>query len=216
MRKGIGEILDAGCVPITFGGDHSISYPLISELCARHKKRVGVLHFDAHLDTMPAFGDDLYSRCSPFNRLYGDENFDSTKIVHIGIRGPRNHHQERIEAQKAGATVITAREIKLNGWQASIQKAIDIVSKDTDVIYVTVCSDVLDAAANPQGPFDPCGPTSFEVAMMLHEAGKAGAGAFDFVEIYPETCGTHQSAHTACWMALYFMNGVAQHRFANK
>ena len=27
MRKGIGEILDAGCVPITFGGDHSISYP---------------------------------------------------------------------------------------------------------------------------------------------------------------------------------------------
>ena len=69
MRKGIGEILDAGCVPITFGGDHSISYPLISELCARHKKRVGVLHFDAHLDTMPAFGDDLYSRCSPFNRL---------------------------------------------------------------------------------------------------------------------------------------------------
>ena len=54
MRKGIGEILDAGCVPITFGGDHSISYPLISELCARHKKRVGVLHFDAHLDTMPA------------------------------------------------------------------------------------------------------------------------------------------------------------------
>ena len=33
MRKGIGEILDAGCVPITFGGDHAISYPLISELC---------------------------------------------------------------------------------------------------------------------------------------------------------------------------------------
>ena len=43
--------------------------------------------------------------------------------------------------------------------------------------------------------------------MMLHEAGKAGAAAFDFVEIYPETCGAHQSAHTACWMALYFMNG---------
>ena len=165
---------------------------------------------------MPSFGDDLYSRCSPFNRLYGDENFDSTKIVHIGIRGPRNHHQERIEARKAGATVITAREIKLNGWQASIQKAIDIASKDTDALYVTVCSDVLDAAANPQGPFDPCGPTSFEVAMMLHEAGKAGAAAFDFVEIYPETCGAHQSAHTACWMALYFMNGVAQHRFGGQ
>ena len=69
MREKFGEIIDAGAIPITFGGDHSISYPMISEMAKRHKKRVGVIHFDAHLDTMPSFGDDLYSRCSPFNRL---------------------------------------------------------------------------------------------------------------------------------------------------
>ena len=61
MREKFGEIIDAGAIPITFGGDHSISYPMISEMAKRHKKRVGVIHFDAHLDTMPSFGDDLYS-----------------------------------------------------------------------------------------------------------------------------------------------------------
>lgn len=209
MRKKFGEIIDAGAIPITFGGDHSISYPMISEMAKRHKKRVGVLHFDAHLDTMPSFGDDLYSRCSPFDRLYQDENIDPTKVVHIGIRGPRNHPQERKEAKKYGATVITGMEIKKNGYEASVQKAIEIASKDTDVLYVTVCSDVLDAASNPQGPVDPCGLTSFELAMMLHACGEAGANAFDFVEIYPETCGPQPSAHTAVWMSLYFMNGLA-------
>ena len=75
---------------------------LSANCCKRHKKRVGVLHFDAHLDTMPSFGDDLYSRCSPFNRLYGDENFDSTKIVHIGIRGPRITIRSGIEPGRPG------------------------------------------------------------------------------------------------------------------
>ena len=81
-------------------------------------------------------------------------------------------------------------EIKKNGYEATIKKALEIASKDTDMIYVTICSDVLDASANPQGPVDPCGLTSFELAMMVNECGRAGANAFDFVEIYPETCGT--------------------------
>lgn len=175
MRKGIGEILDAGCVPITFGGDHSISYPLISELCAATRSA-----------WVCCISTPILTPCLPSAMTCTPAAPPSTVCMETRTSTPRRSFTSASaapqppsgahEAQKAGATVITAREIKLNGWQASIQKAIDIVSKDTDVIYVTVCSDVLDAAANPQGPFDPCGPTSFEVAMMLHEAGKAGAG----------------------------------------
>lgn len=212
IREKYGDMLDAGNIPIVFGGDHSIAYPLIQTLAARHKKRVGVIHFDAHLDNYPAFGDDPYARCSPFNRLYQDENMDPTKIVHLGIRGPRNHPQERKEAKKYGATVITAKEVKENGYKASIAKALEIAQKDTDVLYVTVCSDVVDGAANPQGPIDPCGLSTFEIAMMLNECGAAGACSFDFVEIYPETHGPHIGPHTANYFALYFMNGVARGR----
>ncbi len=118
MQEKIGEIYDANAMPIVFGGDHSISYPLITELAKRHKKRVGIIQFDAHMDNMPAFGDDLYSRCSPFHRLYENEDI----VVHLGIRGPRNHPNEAA-AKEYGATVITAIEVKKNGYEAAVKKA---------------------------------------------------------------------------------------------
>lgn len=122
IRERIGQIEDAHALPITFGGDHGIAYPIISEIAKRHPKRVGVLHIDAHLDNYSNFGDDEYARCSPFYQLYNDPNMDSTKIVHIGIRGPRNHKEEFANAKKYGATVILAREIKENGWKEPSEK----------------------------------------------------------------------------------------------
>ena len=182
IRKKVGEIYDAGAVPIILGGDHGI------------------------------FGDDPYSRCSPFYQLYNDPNMDPTKIVHIGIRGPRNHQEEFNNAKKYGANVILCREIKKNGWEASIKKAIELASKDTEVVYVTICADSLDAAFMPQGPQDMGGLTSFELLMMVHEAGLAGARALDFVEIYPDAYSLQPASHVGCWLALYFLNGVAERR----
>ena len=212
IRKKVGEIYDAGAVPIILGGDHGIAYPTISELAKRHPGKVGVLHFDAHLDNYSNFGDDPYSRCSPFYQLYNDPNMDPTKIVPIGIRGPRNHQEEFNNAKKYGANVILCREIKKNGWEASIKKAIELASKDTEVMYVTICADSLDAALMPQGPQDMGGLTSFELLMMVHEAGLAGARALDFVEIYPDAYSLQPASHVGCWLALYFLNGVAERR----
>ena len=212
IRKKVGEIYDAGAVPIILGGDHGIAYPTISELAKRHPGKVGVLHFDAHLDNYSNFGDDPYSRCSPFYQLYNDPNMDPTKIVHIGIRGPRNHQEEFNNAKKYGANVILCREIKKNGWEASIKKAIELASKDTEVVYVTICADSLDAAFMPQGPQDMGGLTSFELLMMVHEAGLAGARALDFVEIYPDAYSLQPASQVGCWLALYFLNGVAERR----
>lgn len=215
IRERIGQIVDAGAFPITFGGDHGIAYPIISEIAKRHPKKVGVLHFDAHLDNYSNFGEDLYSRCSPFYQLYNDPNMDPTKIVHIGIRGPRNHKEEFQNAKKFGASVILAGEVKENGWKASIQKAIDVAFQDTELVYVTVCSDCLDAANMPQGPQDMCGLTSYELCMMVHEAGLAGAKGFDFVEIYPDVLSYQTASHDACWATLYYLNGAAQRKRDN-
>ena len=212
IRKKVGEIYDAGAVPIILGGDHGIAYPTISELAKRHPGKVGVLHFDAHLDNYSNFGDDPYSRCSPFYQLYNDPNMDPTTIGHIGFRGPRNHQEEFNNAKKYGANVILCREIKKNGWEASIKKAIELASKDTEVMYVTICADSLDAAFMPQGPQDMGGLTSFELLMMVHEAGLAGARALDFVEIYPDAYSLQPASHVGCWLALYFLNGVAERR----
>jgi len=206
MRKGIRKILDNDKMPITFGGDHSISYPLISEFAKKYNGNIGIIQFDAHLDNMPSYGDELYARCSPFYNLYGDENVDPTKLVHFGIRGPRNHPDG---LKTAKANVITGLEIKKNGIMESIKKAIEIAGDGTDAIYVSVCSDVLDVANNPAGPPDPCGLTSFELAMALHECGKANARGMDIVEFYPPQDPNNTSSHVATWMVIYLLAGMA-------
>ncbi len=212
MREMIADILAYDKAPIIFGGDHSISYPLISEFAKKHKGKIGVIHFDAHMDNVYAHGEDKYARCSPFYRLYEDENVDASKMVHFGIRGPRNHPNGLNAAKKFGATVLTALEIKRLGIDAAIQKAIDVAFNGTEAVYVTVCSDVLDVANNPAGPPDPCGLTSFEMAVALNACGRAGAKAFDFVEIYPGQDPNNVSSHVAAWLALHLMAGITQKR----
>lgn len=213
IRDKFSKILEKNKIPVVFGGDHSISYPLISEFAKKYNGKIGVIHFDAHMDNMEVFGDEKYARCSPFHRLYEDVNVDPSKIVHFGIRGPRNNPSGIKAAKEHGATVITGMEIKLNGVLESIKKAIEIASKDTDAIYVTICSDILDIANNPAGPPDVCGLTTFELALALHECGKANAKAFDFVEIYPGQDPTNVSGHVAVWMTIYFLAGLTKANF---
>lgn len=213
IRNKFSDILDAKKIPVVFGGDHSISYPLISEYAKRHKGNFGVIHFDAHMDNMDSFGQEKYARCSPLHRVYEDENVSPANIVHFGIRGPRNNPAALKEARKFGATVITGMEAKNLGHAQAIKKAIEIARKGVDHLYVTVCSDILDVANNPAGPPDFCGMTTFELAMMLHECGKAGANAFDFVELYPGQDPNNISAHGAVWMTLYLLAGVVKNKF---
>lgn len=213
IRMEYKKIMDADKFPIVFGGDHSISYPLISEFAKKYNGNIGIIHFDAHMDNMESYGEQKYARCSPFHRLYEDENVNPKKLVHFGIRGPRNNPKGMIAAKKVGATVITGMEIKMNGILESIKRAIDIASDGTDAIYITVCSDILDIANNPAGPPDPCGLTSFELAVALHECGKANAQAFDMVELYPPKDPNNTSSHVATWMAIYFLAGVTKRKF---
>lgn len=212
LRKRYGEIVNADKFPIVFGGDHSISYPLIEVFAKKHNGKIGIIHFDAHMDNMPSYGKEKLARCSPFYRLYESKLVDNKNIVHIGPRGPRNHPDALSNASKNHATVITGMEIKVDGWKKAIEKAIAVASEGTEAIYVTVCSDILDVANNPGGPPDPCGLTSFELAMMLHECGKAKTEAFDYVEIYPLNDQSNISSHTAVWMTLHLLAGVTKRK----
>lgn len=51
------DIADAGAIPITFGGDHSLSYPLIKAFAKKYDGNIGIIHFDAHMDNMDSYGD---------------------------------------------------------------------------------------------------------------------------------------------------------------
>ncbi len=206
------DVFTHGAVPFSFGGDHSVTVPIVEAMVENTSAKVGILHLDAHLDNMPDYGGNRYARCSPLHRLYEHPRIDPKNIVHMGIRGPRNNPSQLKIAKERGAKVITSFEIKERGGDQAVAEAIEVLKNGTDTIYITVCSDVLDVAHNPGGPPDPNGLSTYELSRILMAGSAAGIGGFDFVEIYPTTDRNNVSGHTAVWMAVYVMAGMVRHR----
>ncbi len=203
------DLFNSGTIPIIFGGDHSITESVINALADSVDGSVGIVHLDAHMDNLVSFGPDKHARCSPLYRIYENPKIDASKIVHIGIRGPRNSAEQIQNANDVGATIITGHEVKTKGVDYTISKALEVVKDGTKAVYISVCSDILDIAFNPGGPTDLNGLSSYELSTILYEISRSGITGFDFVEIYPPSDPRNISSHTAAWMAIYTLSGIA-------
>lgn len=82
-----------------------------------------------------------------------------------------------------------------------------MASKDVDVVYLTICSDVLDFAFNPGGPVDGNGLNSYELLTMIYEFGKRGLCGMDYVEVYPMQDANQNSAHFVSTAVLHVLAG---------
>lgn len=106
IREAVAASLAVGAVPITLGGDHSISYPILQAIAARHGP-VEIMHVDAHPDLYDELDGDRRSHASPFARIM--EEGLCSRLVQIGIR-TANKHQRR-QAERFGVEQVTMRDI---------------------------------------------------------------------------------------------------------
>ena len=81
-------ILAAGVVPLSVGGDHSISLPILRAVAAR--RPVGMIHIDAHCDTGDDYLGSRFHHGAPFRRATEEGLLDPTRVIQIGIRGTTN------------------------------------------------------------------------------------------------------------------------------
>lgn len=204
----VAEVLSAGAVPLLIGGDHSFTPAAIDALGKKHAA-IGIIHLDAHFDNNENFGDDNYARCSPLMHIAKNPKVKKTSIVHLGIRGPRNSKLQMQHARESGATVLTILDIREQGFARAIDKTIAIAKTGTDAIYVTICSDILDASLNPGGPADFDGLSSAELFYALRRIGEQGFCGLDFVEIYPLQDSFNRSSHLAAWSLINALAGMA-------
>ncbi|MFI4986368.1 MAG: arginase family protein [Alphaproteobacteria bacterium] len=88
IEAAVGRIVAAGAVPVTMGGDGSVTLP---QLRALHRKYpdLALLHFDAHTDTYPGAGEGLgkYNPATTFTRAAEEGIVDARNSLHIGARG---------------------------------------------------------------------------------------------------------------------------------
>jgi len=169
IRRAILAAHAAGAVPISLGGDHSVTYPIIAALAEAHGP-LNILHFDAHPDLYDDFEGDPLSHASPFARIM--EKGRARRLVQFGIR-TLNHHC-RAQADRFGVELIEMRDF-----------APERVPIPEAPLYISIDLDGFDPAFAPGvAHHEPGGPSVREFLNVLQRVPGGIVGA-DIVELHP-------------------------------
>ncbi|WP_028745771.1 agmatinase [Rhizobium mesoamericanum] len=183
IEKGMTEIVTAGAIPLSVGGDHLTTLPVLRALATGGP--IGLIHFDAHSDTNDCyFGDNPYTHGTPFRRAIEEGLLDPGRIVQIGIRGSIYDAGEHDWAKQQGVRIIYMEEFVSRGAEDVMREAREIVGGLPT--YVTFDIDSIDPSMAPgTGTPETGGFTTREAQQMIRLlAGVRIVGA-DVVEVSP-------------------------------
>jgi agmatinase len=191
----VGAMLDQGARPLSVGGDHSISYPILKAV--GRARPVGLVHVDAHSDTGGPFDGLRENHGAPFRNAVLAGVLDPTRTVQIGLRGASEYLYEF--ATDAGMTCIHAEEVDLIGIPAIVAKARAVVGDGP--VYVSFDIDSLDPAFAPgTGTPEIGGLTTREVQAILRGLKGIDVVGGDVVEVAPQYDATTNTAHAGAQM----------------
>jgi agmatinase len=185
----VGQVLDAGAIPIVLGGDHGIAEPDI-RACAARRGPVGLIHFDTHTDTgREVFGVEV-SHGTPMFRLVESGDVDPRRYVQLGLRGYWPGETEFAWQAERGITSIFMHEIRDHGIEAAVESAVGVVGDGP--VFLSVDVDVLDPAFAPgTGTPEPGGMTSTQLLWAVREiARQVDLVGADVVEVIATGVGS--------------------------
>ena len=176
-------VLDAGIVPMTAGGDHLSSLPILRAV-ARNSP-VGMVHFDSHTDLFHSyFGGTMYTHGTPFRRAVEEGLLDPKRVVQIGIRGTMYDEEDRDFARAEGIRLILIEEFHARGVEDVMAEAREIAG--TGETYVSYDIDFVDPTFAPgTGTPEVGGPNSWQALQVCRELEGLNIVGADMVEVSP-------------------------------
>ncbi|MGE5691477.1 MAG: arginase family protein [Pseudomonadota bacterium] len=189
IHRLVGEVVDAGAIPVVLGGDHSIAEPDIRAIAERHGE-VGLVHFDTHTDTGTEVFGVTVSHGTPMFRLVEDGHVDPARYVQIGLRGYWPTEAEFAWQRERGITSLFMHDVRDRGIRACVARALEVVGDGPTVVSVDV--DVLDPAYAPgTGTPEPGGMTAADLLWACREvAAQAHLVGAEVVEVCPQLVGS--------------------------
>lgn len=183
IEQGMARIVAAGALPLSVGGDHLTTLPVLRAL--RGKAPLAMIHFDAHSDTNDSyFGDNPYTHGTPFRRAIEEGLIDPRRVVQIGIRGSVYDPGEHDWARTQGIRIIYMEEFVKRGPAAVMQEARDIVGQSPT--YISFDIDSIDPSMAPgTGTPEIGGFTTREAQEMVRLLKGVNIAGADVVEVAP-------------------------------
>ncbi len=181
------KISESSKIPISIGGDHSISRQIINALAKRHGK-ISLVYFDAHPDFVSST-TNYYG--SVINDVLLNIKIDSS--VQIGIRTPEQEELDNIK--KYNLDVITPFDIRERGIK---QVTNSVLHGLGDKVYVSFDMDCIDPAYAPGVSVPvPMGLNSTDAIYLLKEISKKGIIGMDIMEVCPSFDVKDRTSHLA-------------------
>jgi guanidinopropionase len=198
------KIVAAGVAPLAVGGDHSITFPILKALGAKHP--VGLVHIDAHCDTGGPFEGAKFHHGGPFRNAVLAGVLDPERTIQIGIRGGTEYLWEF--SYVSGMTVIHAEELARMGIDAVIEKIREVAGDGPT--YISFDIDSLDPAFAPgTGTPEIGGLTTREALELVRGCAGLNVIGGDVVEVAPQYDATTNTAQAAAQMLFELLALVA-------
>lgn len=177
------DILAHDTVPLTLGGDHTLTWPILRAMKERHGP-VALIHVDAHADINEhMFGEKVAHGC-PFRRAWEDGCLQNDKVFQIGLRGTGYAADDFDWGREKGWTVVQAEEC----WYKSLAPLMEEVRQTIgDVpVYLSFDIDSLDPSFAPgTGTVEPGGLTIWQAYEIVRGCAGLNLVGCDLVEVSP-------------------------------
>ncbi|TQS40835.1 agmatinase [Cryptosporangium phraense] len=197
---------------LTLGGDHTIALPLLRAAHASHGP-IGVVHFDAHLDTWDTYFGEPTTHGTPFRRASEEGLLDPGRCLHVGIRGPLYTAEDLTDDGVLGFQVIRSDDFETTPVAELVGRARRRLGDGP--VYVSVDIDVLDPAHAPgTGTPEAGGLTSRELLHVLRGLVGLDLVGADLVEVSPPYDHAEITGIAAAHVAYELLSVLAANRAA--
>lgn len=176
-------LVDRGILPMTAGGDHLVSLPVLRALA--RKGPLGMIHFDSHTDLFDDyFGGFRYTHGTPFRRAIEEGLLDPKRVVQIGIRGTMYDGDDIAFARAQGIRIVRIEELMERGTDVIMAEARSIVG--TVPTYISFDIDSIDPSQAPgTGTPEIGGFSTFQAQQMVRKLAGLNIVGTDLVEVSP-------------------------------
>ena len=183
IEKFYNKIYQANAIPLSIGGDHLVSLPILRALAV--KKPVALFQFDSHTDLYDTyFGGHKYTHGTPFRRAIEENLIDPKKYVMLGIRGSKYESDDLKWGLEQGITIITIDEY----YKMGFKKSMDLIKKvlGNSKTYLTFDIDGIDPTFAPgTGTPEVGGFNVRESQLIIRALNKINFIGADVVEVSP-------------------------------
>ncbi len=197
------DILDAGAVPIMFGGDDSVPIPFLAAFS--NQPAIVILQIDAHIDWREERHGERFGFSSTMRRA--SEHDHIWRIVQAGARGIGSAREQEVrDAISWGARLVTSRDIHHHG----VEQVLEHIPEDCDCVITLDC-DAIDVSQMPAVAYPTPGGLNYTQVTDLIDgvAAKARIAGFSMVEFVPKNDPAGTAAFTAARIAANVLGRLA-------